>query len=498
MKTKKLKSYLKSVIILSCILLITYNCEKDNYEVNPENSEPLQIEHLFNQSDFSNLIPYEYTVDLDNPKKLYSDELKSSYYEFSVNFTSTFNPNQLNKVQQKGGYYTKYKVMATVNDTGESNFYTIKFYQNVDTTNDSLINSEVSFSNSENFTGIVHLLDRNKKLVFSKKLNKGNLIDIMPFKTKRSSNSSLASREEPNCETIAIPTYTDWYKVYTMDHTTYIEYTHTQFTGYVYEEVCISNGGSLPEVNPYGYNNEGIYTKKTSGGVYEDDADVILIENEVEDKIDATGLTGKADCVYNKMVDSKNNINWILENFKDGDRPSQFNLIFQMSSTLSDSTNASTATPLNSGIPNTFIININSNTIGDRTALGLARTIIHEGIHARLWEFVYRNEGKVSKEDFPGIYDFFRYKKNWDHQQMAAFYRATIAEGLKQFDNARHSDQFYNDMAWEGLANIPDHNSTNEHDQIYTDAWNKLSADEQNRIIQTINDYKANGSKTCD
>jgi hypothetical protein len=32
--------------------------------------------------------------------------------------------------------------------------------------------------------------------------------------------------------------------------------------------------------------------------------------NEVKiDKIDAFGLTGKADCVYGKMVDSKGNIN---------------------------------------------------------------------------------------------------------------------------------------------------------------------------------------------
>ena len=33
-------------------------------------------------------------------------------------------------------------------------------------------------------------------------------------------------------------------------------------------------------------------------------------------------LTGKAKCVYGKMVDSKGNINWILENFKDGNKPS--------------------------------------------------------------------------------------------------------------------------------------------------------------------------------
>ncbi len=59
-------------------------------------------------------------------------------------------------------------------------------------------------------------------------------------------------------------------------------------------------------------------------------------------KIDASGLTGNAACVYNKMVDGNNNINWILKNFKDGTNPSEFDLVFEMFTTLSNSTNAST------------------------------------------------------------------------------------------------------------------------------------------------------------
>ncbi|AUS04775.1 hypothetical protein [Pseudotamlana carrageenivorans] len=81
---------------------------------------------------------------------------------------------------------------------------------------------------------------------------------------------------------------------------------------------------------------------------------------------------------------------------------------------------------------------------------------------------------------------------------MANHYRNTIAKGLKQYDKGQHSDQFYNDMAWEGLANIPDHNSTNVHDQIYTEAWKKLTSVEQNRIKNTITTEKMNGNKTCE
>ena len=87
------------------------------------------------------------------------------------------------------------------------------------------------------------------------------------------------------------------------------------------------------------------------------------------------------------------------------------------------------------------------------------------------------------------------HNKNWDHQQMAAYYRNTIAMGLKQFDNAKHSDAFYNALAWEGLSEIKDKNGNGS--LIYTEAWKKLSSTEQQSILQIISNEKQNGSKQC-
>ena len=210
---------------------------------------------------------------------------------------------------------------------------------------------------------------------------------------------------------------------------------------------------------------------------------------EADDQI-FNELTGKADCVYQKMVDNNNNINWILENFKDGNKPSQFNLKFEMSTTLEGLTNASTIKSRN-----IFIIKINQNRAENiNTVLTIARTILHEGIHARLREFASR-EGS-NETSFPGVYDYFRnYGKNWDHQQMASHYRNTIAKGLKQFDNGQHSDAFYNALAWEGLSEIKDLNGN--QDKIYTEAWKELSTNEQQEILNTISYEKKNGNKMC-
>ena len=170
-----------------------------------------------------------------------------------------------------------------------------------------------------------------------------------------------------------------------------------------------------------------------------------------------------------------------------------------MSTALSRNTNASMATPKQSNIPNTFVININANTLSRRTTLGLARTIIHEAIHARLWEFMYSRDKNLAliQSDFPGIYEYYRiYQQNWDHQQMASFYRGTITKGLKQFDNAQHPDTFYIALAWEGLSEIMDKNGNNSI--IYTEAWKKLPLAEQQIILQTITNEKNNGKKSCD
>jgi hypothetical protein len=100
------------------------------------------------------------------------------------------------------------------------------------------------------------------------------------------------------------------------------------------------------------------------------------------------------------------------------------------------------------------------------------------------------------KNDFPGIYDYYReHKQNWDHEQMAAFYRETVAQGLKQYDNAQHSDAFYDALAWEGLAQFKDLN--NDSELIYSEAWKELSSSEQQQILYIISNEKQNGSKEC-
>src|SRR5690606_16006116 len=81
--------------------------------------------------------------------------------------------------------------------------------------------------------------------------------------------------------------------------------------------------------------------------------------------------------------------------------------------------------------------------------------------------------------DYPGILDYYaRFGANdFQHQQIAAYYREVIVEGLKEFDNSSNADQLYEDLAWEGL--------------IYSNdpTWSSLSSSEKTRIKNVINNY---------
>jgi hypothetical protein len=471
------KNNLKLWILLLSILCVTYNCQKDEIQVNSEESKSLPLPIIFNQDDFSSLIPYEHTVDLSNPVRLYSEDLKSIYYEFPVNFTSSFNPNALNKMQLNGNYYSKYKVLATVTEDNKFNFYAIKFLQNVDVSDENLIDSEVTFSNLANFTGMLHIVNKDKKIVFTKTLHDGQLVYVSPFiGDRKSGTSEVQYREAENCITLSIPTYTEWYKVYP-DGT--MEYVSTQYTGFYNETICIGSAG-LPDINPNGYNSAGIYTKKTNNASNEDE-EVILIENEFDDDQIFNELTGKAFCL-NYWLDQTGNsfVKDLLSKFAGDDSEFDIKITSEdvlISPNTLEEVNGLTFPPLN----NVITIKISTNKINLLTALSGARTILHEYIHADIFRKLNTTSTSSEAIDFKTTYEAY----SSQHQAMGALYISSMRDALKNFHKnvlaedynnyteffgEEPSDDFYEALAWLGLK---EHNIK---------AWTDLSIERQQEI----------------
>ncbi|WP_298489448.1 hypothetical protein [uncultured Maribacter sp.] len=180
-----------------------------------------------------------------------------------------------------------------------------------------------------------------------------------------------------------------------------------------------------------------------------------------------------------------------LNNF-DGDM-SVANLKLTSSTTLDANTNAETSAPQNYLITITF----NENNL-NRPILSIARTFIHEMIHAETFRKLLsvaqhssiqldQNQLIQLRSDYPGLYDYYmRWKWNVpqgqspssaQHEAMAQHYRDIIKQALKEFDNSQ-TDEIYEALAWTGLQN--------------TVAWNNLTQTKRDSISQTITDFNTN------
>jgi hypothetical protein len=157
--------------------------------------------------------------------------------------------------------------------------------------------------------------------------------------------------------------------------------------------------------------------------------------------------------------------------------------------------------------PEKFItrIEINGNNL-DRPNLDIARTIVHETIHAEMFRKLLSaaQKGELNTDewtqaeivqyiknmqnDFPGIYHFYylqykKYGEGWDHEQMAGYYRGYMVNLLKQFDPSQ-PEELYEAMAWEGLKG--------------TEIWNSLSSAEKSRINNLAKNYNDKGGEPCE
>ncbi|MFT6730275.1 MAG: hypothetical protein ACJA1H_001597 [Glaciecola sp.] len=213
--------------------------------------------------------------------------------------------------------------------------------------------------------------------------------------------------------------------------------------------------------------------------------------DEEEDRI-FNELTGKALCVYNKLNSSSSVFADAIKKFDPEFPVSHLN--FKSSSTLPKNVNAYTYPPSNF----TVVIEINENNLA-RPNLSIARTLIHETIHAEMYRkilSILENGGdleglteaqweqKLKDSDYGGIYDYYsRYgESGMQHEQMAEHYRTSIVNMLKGFQPGL-SQGIYEALAWEGL--------------LGTAAWDALSEAEQKSLQQVVVDFNNNGGEDC-
>lgn len=195
------------------------------------------------------------------------------------------------------------------------------------------------------------------------------------------------------------------------------------------------------------------------------------------------------NCIYNKAKTAPN-FQQYLQNFYGNF--STAHLLLDVKPLTNTTANAQTSPPNGYWIT----ITINSNNL-NRPSLDIARTFMHEMIHAEMFRILLSlaptSNGQIdvveltnmlNSNNYPGIYDYFRRfgLNNMQHEQMAAHYRGIIKNYIKQIDSSI-TDSQADAMAWVGLQG--------------TVAWNNLGTSGQNNILNIYNAWKNNATHSC-
>ena len=231
-------------------------------------------------------------------------------------------------------------------------------------------------------------------------------------------------------------------------------------------------------------------------GYVKDNTGMCVEEEKIIDE-----LTGKEKCIHDLLNETGNSyIKDILSKF---DGNSEFDIKIESKDTVinkGNEVNGRTNKPFNSDL---ITIEISTSKAIGRPVLDVARTILHEYIHADMFRKLYTKYPTDGDLDFKQTYEAFKglnFSATPQHETMAALYVGEMTKALKNFhenaltedynyltDNGNNSlpDSFYEALAWLGLK---EHNV-----QAYID----LSDEEKAALENSLTIYYPSTTKDC-
>ncbi|AQX06128.1 hypothetical protein ATB99_16400 [Elizabethkingia meningoseptica] len=168
-----------------------------------------------------------------------------------------------------------------------------------------------------------------------------------------------------------------------------------------------------------------------------------------------------ANAVYQTLKSRAGLFYNLLGNFKG--ESSVLNLSFNVKYIPSEPGTLITGQTYTEQIQNGYVrIDINTEALGS-TALGIAKTFIHEMIHAKMfydlvnagWDGIkdIKEINPVSLPTLLRAYQEYKYEKGEDaqHKFMSEYYIPKIGRALAQFDGHEQNSSVYENLAWTGL-----------------------------------------------
>jgi hypothetical protein len=187
-------------------------------------------------------------------------------------------------------------------------------------------------------------------------------------------------------------------------------------------------------------------------------------EDMIEERINDFDLDPCSKTILSQLKNlQQNDISKILQRFNNV--PYVYNLTYKTATPLINPLNSAETDwvrDLNDNpVLQNYLIHINPNYVNQATKIAIARTILHEMLHAHLLAIVDDiglANSIVDPREFPVIYNAIsnNIQSNTEaihHQQMSMKYILPLRDALKEWDNSNQPDQYYEDLAWGALYN---------------------------------------------
>jgi len=333
-------------------------------------------------------------------------------------------------------------------------------------------------SNQKNgFTGskLLYTLESNLEIEYHYEqgwITRETPVDHKPQSGGRTPNQ-IGREEGCSTQTVRVDHYTDWYSVaYSSSDPSDIsvQFMNTEFTGSTFEFRTICSEDS-PISNPSGGDDNTLcrcggstgptLIKETTdlyicpGGQVRDGPgiDGCISEEELwEAQIDDTQLQPCMQVIMTNLKNLTKGVGQIVTTFA-GNTP-RYNWKTQHG-TLSNNQNAFTSQQYNSST-GTVTTTFDTNKFGNASDLSVARTMLHESVHAYLVAFFKNDPLAASKSYSQLLQDYYQTQDaNFaHHQEMARNFVNNLALALQEFgsNNGYNNPlQFYTDLAWGGL-----------------------------------------------
>ncbi len=465
---KKMKNYLKTGIILVGISLLMWNCQNDEFDSVSEmnnNFIPAQTVSINQAQSYFSIAQKQNTS-----KKGTNDFQVTPFWEtanqLSLLYTDALLTNVDVSINRPGNYESKL-FFIKLEDEMKNVIYTI--YKDSITPKGSIINARI------------YLNDLNGKFIDGYRIRKGMFysrfipqysdINSKPKKTAFAKEDIVWPESCAGCialdevfltNTVSAGNSTTWFIGSTRgsSFSSFVDYANT----------------SLSTTDPH--------PTRAAGN--------ILINPPADDSPDQiiNNLTGKEECI-NGLLDKTGNsyVKNILNKF---DGESEFDIKIESKERVykvnGDEVNGVAKPPIN----NVITIQINSFQMSSNKALQVARTILHEYIHADMFRKLNTKYPTSGDLDFRTTYESFKsdnFKASAQHESMADLYVGEMTNALKNFhkyalvsdynyltNNGANSlpDSFYEALAWQGLK---------QHDvKAYTDLSDSKKEELKNNL----------------